>query len=133
MSTKEQVLSGSAPQPIGTYSQAIKVGNVVYLSGQIGYDVSAGRLVLDSFEAQTEQVFRNLRAVAAASGATLDDIVKLTIFITDFKNFPIVNQVMERHFKQPYPARSTVGVASLPLGVDIEVEGVIHLNTQSKI
>ena len=131
-SSKVAILSPSAPKPIGTYSQAIKVGNTVYLSGQIGFDAGANKLVVDSFEAQTEQVFKNLKAVAEASGGTVDHIVKLTIFITDFKNFPTVNKVMERVFKQPFPARSTIGVGSLPLGVDIEVEGILQLSETDK-
>ena len=127
-STKIAILSESAPKPIAPYSQAIKVGNTVYISGQLGFDVSANRLVLDSFEAQTEQVFKNLKAVAEASGGTLNDVTKMTIFITDFKNFAIVNKVMEKSFSQPFPARSTIGVASLPLGADIEIEAIMHLS-----
>ncbi|CAG2114751.1 unnamed protein product [Medioppia subpectinata] len=127
MSAKQEIRSSSAPNPVGTYSQAIRVGNTVYLSGQVSIDPKSGQVVLESFEAQAEQVFNNLRAVAEASGATLDHIVKLTIFIKDFKHFPTVNQTMEKYFKKPFPARSTIGVSSLPLGVDIEVEAIIHL------
>ena len=127
-STKVPIFTESAPKPIGAYSQAVRVGNTVYLSGQLGFDVNANRLVLDSFEAQTEQAFKNLKSMAEASGGTVDNIAKMTIFITDFKNFPTVNKVMEKYFSRPYPARSTIGVSSLPLGVDIEIEGIMHLS-----
>ena len=125
--SKLEIFNPSAPKPIGTFSEAIKVGNTVYLSGQIGFDAGANKLVNDSFEAQAEQVFGNLRAVAEASGGTVDNIVKLTVFITDFKNLPTINKVMERVFKQPFPARSSIGVASLAFGADIEVEGILQL------
>ncbi|CAG2178196.1 unnamed protein product [Oppiella nova] len=134
MSSKQEIKTPLAPQPVATYSQAIKAGNIVYLSGQVAMDVKANKLVLEPFEAQADQVFKNLKTVCEASGATLNQIVKLTIFITDFKNFPTVNQTMEKYFSRPYPARSTIGVASLN-GVDIEVEGILHLpeKTNSKL
>jgi reactive intermediate/imine deaminase len=134
-SSKQSVLTPSAPQPFGAYSQAIKAGNTVYLAGQIPYNVNTGQVVLTSIEEQAEQTFSNIKAVAEAAGGTIDDIAKLTIFITDFKYFSAVNSVMEKFFKKPYPARSTVGVASLGKGADIEVEGIMHLpdKNQSKI
>jgi len=134
-SSKQSVLTPLAPTPFGAYSQAIKAGNTVYLAGQIPYDVKTSKVVLTSIEAQAEQTFTNVKAVAEAAGGSLDDIVKLTIFITDFKYFPAVNSVMEKLFNKPYPARSTVGVASLGMGVDVEIEGIMYLpdKNQSKI
>jgi len=134
-STKQSVLTPLAPTPFGAYSQAIKAGNTVYLAGQIPYNVKSGQVVLTSIEAQAEQTFLNVKAVAEAAGGTIDDIVKLTIFITDFKYFPTINSVMEKFFQKPYPARSTVGIASLGMGVDVEIEGIMVLpdKSQSKI
>ncbi|CAG2168890.1 unnamed protein product [Oppiella nova] len=128
MSAKKAIITELAPQPIGTFSQAIRHGNTVYLSGQVGWDVKTGRLVTDSFEAQLEQLLKNVKSVAEASGGSLEDIVKLTLFILDYKNFPIINKVFEKFFTKPYPARSCIGVSSLPLGADIEVEGILQLS-----
>lgn len=115
-----------APAAIGTYSQAIKVGDTVYLSGQIPLDPKRMELV-DGFEAQTVQVFENLKAVCEAAGGSLADIVKLNIFLTDLSNFATVNEVMSRYFQQPYPARAAIGIASLPKGAQVEMDGVMVL------
>lgn len=124
--TKTIVSTAGAPAAIGPYSQAVRVGNVVYLSGQIALDPDSGQLV-DGFDAQVERAFRNLAAVAEAAGGTLSDVVKLTLFLTDLSHFPKVNEIMQAHFAQPYPARSTVGVASLPRGAQFEVEATMVL------
>ncbi|HEX7813034.1 MAG TPA: RidA family protein [Burkholderiales bacterium] len=122
--TKHPVQTANAPQAIGTYSQAIRVGGTIYLSGQIGLD-PATMTVADGAEAQIHQVFRNLQAVAAAAGASLDDAVKLTVFLTDLAHFAKLNEIMSRYLKQPYPARSAVGVAQLPRGALVEIEAVL--------
>ncbi len=113
-----------APAAIGTYSQAVKVDQTVYLSGQIGLDPNSMQLV-DGIEAQIHQVFRNLSAVCEASGGSLADIVKLNIFLTDLGNFAKVNEIMSQYFQQPYPARAAVGVASLPRDALVEADGVM--------
>jgi reactive intermediate/imine deaminase len=121
---KQALSTDQAPAALGPYSQAIRTGSLVFLSGQIGLDPSTGALA-EGFEAQVHQAFRNLSAVAKASGATLDDAVKLTLFLTDLGHFAQVNAIMESLFKAPYPARSTIGVASLPRGALFEAEAVI--------
>ncbi|SFM43835.1 RidA family protein [Halopseudomonas yangmingensis] len=121
---KQVITSDRAPAAIGTYSQAIKVGNTVYLSGQIPLD-PASMHVVEGIEQQISQVFENLSAVAEAAGGTLQDIVKLNIFLTDLGHFALVNEVMARYFKQPYPARAAIGVASLPKGVPVEMDAVM--------
>lgn len=121
---KQVITSDQAPAAIGTYSQAIKVGNTVYLSGQIPLD-PATMEVVEGIEAQICQVFDNLSAVATAAGGSLQDIVKLNIFLTDLGHFALVNEVMARYFKQPYPARAAIGVAALPKGVPVEMDGVM--------
>ncbi len=120
------VSTPNAPAAIGTYSQAVKAGNTVYLSGQIGLDPTTMQLV-DGFEAQTVRVFENLRAVAEASGGSLADAVKLTIYLTDLANFAKVNEVMARYFTEPYPARAAVGVKELPRGAVVEADAVLVL------
>ncbi len=120
------VSTPNAPAAIGTYSQAVKAGNTVYLSGQIGLDPVTMQLV-DGFEAQTVRVFENLRAVAEASGGSLADAVKLTIYLTDLANFAKVNEVMARYFTEPYPARAAVGVKELPRGAVVEADAVLVL------
>jgi reactive intermediate/imine deaminase len=122
--TKQAIYTDNAPQAIGTYSQAVRAGGTIYLSGQIGLDPRTMQLV-DGIDAQIRQVFGNLRAVAAAAGATLDDAVKVTVFLTDLGNFAAVNEVMAQYFKQPYPARAAVGVAALPRGALVEIEAVL--------
>lgn len=124
---KEIVSTGAAPAAIGPYSQAVKTGLVVFTSGQIGLDPKTGELVGTSFEAQVRQSFRNLDAVARAAGGTLAHAVKFTLFLTDLAQFSTVNQIMGEVVPQPYPARSTVGVASLPKGALFEVEAVLVL------
>jgi reactive intermediate/imine deaminase len=125
---KVVVNTGSAPAAIGPYSQAIRTGNTVYLSGQLGLDPATGNL-REGIEAQTRQVLDNLQAVAAAAGGSLDDIVKLTLLLTDLGDFAKVNEIMAARFKQPYPARATYQVAALPKAGRIEVEGVLVLQS----
>ena len=124
--SKQIIHTDGAPQAIGTYSQAVKVGNTVYLSGQIGLDPVSMQMV-DGIEAQVQRVFANLKAVAEASGGSLADVVKLNVFLTDLANFALVNTIMAEYFSQPYPARAAVGVASLPRGALVEADGVIEL------
>ncbi len=125
MSNRAVIQTGQAPQAIGTYSQAIKVGNTVYLSGQIPLIPETMEMVEGDFEAQTERVFENLKAVCEASGGTLQQIAKLNIFLTDLSNFATVNEVMSRYFNQPYPARAAIGVASLPKDAQVEMDGIL--------
>ena len=122
--TKHPVQTPDAPQAIGTYSQAIRAGETIYLSGQIGLD-PATMAVVDGIEAQIHQVFRNLQAVAVASGASLADAAKLTVFLTDLANFAKLNEIMSQYLKQPYPARSAVGVSQLPRGALVEIEAIL--------
>jgi reactive intermediate/imine deaminase len=116
-----------APQPIGAYSQAVRAGDTVYLSGQVPFDPATMQLVSGDFEAQTRRVFENLKAVAEAAGGSLNQAVKFTIFLTDLGNFAKVNEIMALYCAKPYPARSTIGVAALPRGALIEIECVLHL------
>ena len=125
--SKLAIHSDSAPAAIGTYSQAIRSGSFVFLSGQIPLDPQTMEFVEGDFEARTRQVFDNLKAVAEAAGGSLDQVVKLTIFLTDLDNFATVNSVMEDYFNQPYPARAAVGVASLPKGADVEADAILGL------
>jgi len=115
-----------APAAIGTYSQAVQVGQTVYLSGQIGLDPVSMQLV-EGIEAQIHQVFKNLAAVASAAGGSLSDVVKLNVFLTDLGHFPKVNEIMAGYFSQPYPARAAVGVAALPRGALVEADTVMVL------
>ena len=124
--SKTVIHSDNAPAAIGTYSQAIKAGNTVYMSGQIPLDPKSMELV-EGFEAQTVQVFENLKAVAEAAGGSLKDIVKLNIFLTDLGNFATVNEVMSRYFQQPYPARAAIGIAALPKDAQVEMDAVLVL------
>jgi reactive intermediate/imine deaminase len=124
---KEKIHTRFAPDAIGTYSQAVKVGNTVYFSGQIPLDPVSMNLVTGDIAVQTSQVFTNLQEVARASGGTLAHIVKLGIFLTDLTHFPIVNEVMAGFFTEPYPARSTVQVTALPRGAQIEIEAIMVL------
>jgi len=125
--SKQAIHSDDAPAAIGTYSQAIRQGDLVFLSGQIPLDPKTMAFVDGDFEARARQVFDNLRAVAEAAGGSLDRVVKLTIFLTDLDNFATVNAVMEDYFDQPYPARAAVGVASLPKGADVEADAILAL------
>ncbi len=126
MSNKFVIQTPDAPAAIGTYSQAVRVDNTVYLSGQIGLDPNTMNMV-EGIEAQVHRVFQNLRAVAAAAGGSLDDVVKLNIYLTDLAHFAKVNEVMATYFHQPYPARAAVGVASLPRAALVEADGVLFL------
>lgn len=114
-----------APRAIGTYSQAIKFGNTVYLSGQIPLDPRTMELVEGDMETQIRRVFDNLGNVAKAAGGSFEQVVKLTVFLTDLSHFPLINQVMEDYFEQPYPARAAVGVAALPKGAEVEMDAVM--------
>lgn len=123
---KEIIATAEAPQAIGTYSQAVKVGATVYLSGQIGLDPESMAMV-EGIEAQIHRVFLNLKAVAEAAGGGLGDVVKLNVFLTDLGHFAKVNEIMAQYFVQPYPARAAVGVASLPRGALVEADAVMAL------
>ncbi len=125
--SKTVINTDKAPAAIGTYSQAIKAGNTVYLSGQIPLDPKSMELV-EGFEAQAVQVFENLKAVAEAAGGSLKDIVKLNIFLTDLRNFATVNEVMSRYCQQPYPARAAIGVSALPKGAQVEMDAVLVID-----
>ena len=124
---KKAIHSDNAPAAIGTYSQAIQAGNMVFLSGQIPLVPATMEVVDGDFEARARQVFENLQAVTEAAGGSLNDIVKLTIFLTDLGNFATVNAVMESFFEQPFPARAAVEVAALPKGVDVEADAILAL------
>ncbi|HLY96014.1 MAG: RidA family protein [Sideroxydans sp.] len=126
MINKTVIQTPDAPAAIGTYSQAVRVDGTVYLSGQIGLDPNTMTMV-EGIEAQVHRVFQNLRAVATAAGGSLDDVVKLNIYLTDLAHFAKVNEVMATYFHQPYPARAAVGVASLPRGALVEADGVLCL------
>lgn len=125
MTNKATIQTEKAPAAIGTYSQAIKVNNTVYLSGQIPLDPQSMQMVEGDMRAHIVQVFENLSAVCEAAGGELKDIVKLNIFLTDLAHFALVNEVMAQYFVQPYPARAAVGVASLPRGAQVEMDGVM--------
>ena len=125
--TKKAIHTDNAPAAIGTYSQAIEVNDLVFLSGQIPLDPATMKVVDGDFEARARRVFDNLAAVAGAAGGSLDDIVKVTVFLTDLGNFATVNAVMEDYFNEPFPARAAVGVASLPKGVDVEADAILSL------
>jgi reactive intermediate/imine deaminase len=121
---RQPIQTHDAPRAIGAYSQAVRAGNTVYLSGQIGLEPATMALA-EGVDAQIHQVLRNLRAVAAAAGATLDDAVKVTVFLTDMGNFARVNEAMAQFFSQPFPARAAAGVASLPRGALVEIEAIL--------
>ncbi|MBT3504972.1 MAG: RidA family protein [Piscirickettsiaceae bacterium] len=125
---REIIHTDKAPQAIGTYSQAVKLGDVVYLSGQIPLVPETMEVVDGDFSVQVRRVFDNLSAVAEAAGGQLQDIVKLNIFLTDLSYFATVNEIMAEYFTQPYPARAAIGVASLPKDVPVEMDGVMHID-----
>ncbi len=127
MTNRAVIHSKQAPDAIGTYSQAVKVDNTVYLSGQIPLDPATMTLVEGGFEAQAEQVFKNLSAVCEAANGSLNHIVKLNLYLTDLENFTVVNEVMARYFREPFPARAAVGISQLPKGALFEAEGVMVL------
>lgn len=127
MSTHTAIRTDSAPAAIGTYSQAIRTGNTVWLSGQIGLDPASGQMV-EGIDAQVEQVFANLRAVVEAAGGTLAQIVKVNVYLTDLAHFGKVNEAMAKNFREPYPARAAIGVAALPRGALVEADAVLVLD-----
>jgi reactive intermediate/imine deaminase len=122
---KQAIATPAAPAAIGPYSQAVRAGDTVYLSGQIPLDPATMQLV-DGFEAQVRRVFDNLAAVCAAAGGSFDRVVRVTIYLTDLATFPKVNEIMASYFREPYPARVTVGVASLPRGAAVEIDAILH-------
>ena len=124
---KAIISTDNAPAAIGTYSQAVKVGTAVYLSGQIPLVPETMGVISEDFAEQTHQVFKNLTAVCEAAGGRLQDMVKVNIFLTDLSNFAIVNEIMSQYFSTPYPARAAIGVRELPKGVQIEIDGIMEL------
>jgi reactive intermediate/imine deaminase len=126
--SKEIISTDKAPQAIGTYSQAVKVGKTVYMSGQIPLVPETMEMVTGGIEADIHQVFKNLMAVAEAAGGSLADVAKLNIFLTDLGNFAIVNSVMAEYFEQPYPARAAIGVAQLPKDAAVEMDAILELD-----
>ena len=127
MTSKTVISTDKAPKAIGTYSQAIKVGNTVYFSGQIPLKPDTMELVTGDMRVQIGQVFDNLKAVAEAAGGTLADLVKLNVYLTDLAHFPLVNEVMANYIPEPYPARAAVGVAALPKGAQVEMDAIMEL------
>ena len=127
--SREIIKTDQAPQAIGTYSQAVKVGSTVYLSGQIALDPQSMTMVEGDTEAEIRRVLDNLQAVARAAGGGLDDMAKLNVFLVDLANFATVNQVMSEYFQEPYPARAAIGVASLPRGASVEMDGILELRS----
>ncbi len=125
--SKEIIHTDKAPQAIGTYSQAVKVGSTVYLSGQIPLNPETMEMVEGDIAVQIERVFDNLQAVAETAGGSFSDVVKLNVFLTDLSHFPIVNEIMGRYFQQPYPARAAIGVAALPKGAGVEMDAVMEI------
>ena len=125
--TKQIINTEKAPAAIGTYSQAVRAGDMVYLSGQIPLVPETMEVISEDFAEQTHQVFKNLTAVAQASGGELKDVVKFNVYLTDLGNFPIVNEIMAGYLEKPYPARAAVEISALPKGVQVEVEAVMYL------
>ena len=125
--SKQIISTANAPAAIGVYSQAARVGNTIWVSGQIPLDPATQSLVSGDMESQVHQVFRNLQAIVEAAGAGLDDVVKATVYLIDLSHFALVNKIMAEYFREPYPARAAVGVAALPRGAQIEVECVVAL------
>lgn len=126
--SKEIISTKNAPQAIGPYSQAVKTGNLMFISGQIPLNPETGDLVSGSIEDEANQVLNNIKSICEAAGNSLEDIVKITIFLTDLDNFSSVNEVMKEHFSEPYPARATIEVSGLPLGVNVEIEAIVSTN-----
>lgn len=125
--SREIIHTDNAPKAIGTYSQAVKVGTTVYLSGQIPLVPANMEMVSEDFAEQAQQVFKNLTAVCEAAGGSLQHMAKVNIFLTDLSKFAIVNEIMSQHFEQPYPARAAIEVAGLPKGSQIEIDGILEL------
>lgn len=126
--TRQIISTDLAPAAIGTYSQAVQVGQTVYLSGQIALDPGTMTLVEGEIDAQVHQVFANLQAVARAAKGSLGDVVKLNVYLTDFSNYAKVNQIMAEYFSEPYPARAAIGVAALPRGAQVEIDAIMVLD-----
>ncbi len=131
--SRQIISTDKAPQAIGTYSQAVKIGTTVYLSGQIPLIPETMEMIEGDMDAQIVRVFDNLTAVAQAAGGNLNDIAKLNIFLTDLSHFPLVNEVMARYFSQPYPARAAIGVASLPKNAKVEMDAIMEITQQPTI
>ncbi|MGO9037751.1 MAG: RidA family protein [Steroidobacteraceae bacterium] len=125
--SKQIISTANAPAAIGVYSQAVRVGNTIWVSGQIPLDPATKELVTGGIDAQIRRVFENLKAIVSAAGASFDDVVKATVFLTDLSHFALVNKIMAEYFREPYPARAAVGVAALPRGAEIEVECILAL------
>jgi reactive intermediate/imine deaminase len=126
--SKEIISTENAPQAIGPYSQAVKAGGLMFISGQIPLNPETGDLVSGSIEDEANQVIQNIKSICEAAGHGMEDIVKITIFLTDLGNFATVNDVMKKHFSEPYPARATVEISGLPLGVNVEIEAIVSTN-----
>jgi len=126
--SKEIISTENAPQAIGPYSQAVKAGGLMFISGQIPLNPETGDLVSGSIEDEANQVLQNIKSICEAAGYGMEDIVKITIFLTDLGNFATVNDVMKKHFSEPYPARATVEISGLPLGVNVEIEAIVSTN-----
>jgi reactive intermediate/imine deaminase len=124
---KQIIATANAPAAIGTYSQAVRAGNTIWVSGQIPLDPATKEMVGGDIEAQVRRVFDNVKAIVTAAGASMDDVVKVTIFLVDLANFALVNKVMAEYFREPYPARAAVGAAALPRGAQVEMECVVSL------
>jgi reactive intermediate/imine deaminase len=125
--SKQIISTTHAPAAIGTYSQATRVGNTIWISGQIPLDPATKELVKGDMEAQVRRVFENLKAIVLAAGASMDDVVKVSVFLVDLSHFALVNKVMAEHFREPYPARAAIGVASLPRAAQVEAECIVAL------
>ncbi len=130
--TQKSITTPDAPGAIGTYSQAVRAGDTVYLSGQIPLDPKTMKLVEGDFEVQARRVFDNLRAVCRAGGGDFDRVVRVTVYLTDLGNFAKVNEVMASYFNEPYPARAAVGVASLPRGAQVEIDAIMYLGSREE-
>ena len=126
--SKEIISTENAPQAIGPYSQAVKAGGLMFISGQIPLNPETGDLVSGSIEDEANQVLQNIKSICEAAGHGMEDIVKITIFLTDLGNFATVNEVMKKHFSEQYPARATVEISGLPLGVNVEIEAIVSTN-----
>lgn len=126
---KQIISTDQAPAAIGAYSQAVRAGNTVYISGQIPLDPATMEVVEGGVDAQIRRVFENVKGVCEAAGGDLSQVVKLTVFLTDLSNFPTVNEIMAEYIEQPYPARAAVGISALPKGVEVEIEGILVLDS----
>lgn len=125
--SKHIIRTPDAPAAIGTYSQAVRVGNTLWVSGQIPLDPNTQEMVVGDVEVQTRRVFDNLKAIVVAAGATFDEVVKVNVYLIDLSHFALVNKIMAEYFREPYPARAAVGVAALPRGAQVEVECIVAL------